>query len=72
MAEVGEAWQSGYAERLIRTIKEKEVDLSDYVDYREACQRLSCFLDEVYTHECIHSSLGYLPRAEFESEWLAE
>jgi len=30
MAESGEAWQNGYAERLIRTIKEEEVDLSDY------------------------------------------
>ena len=33
MAEVGEAWQNGYAERLIRTIKEEEVDLSEYFDY---------------------------------------
>jgi transposase InsO family protein len=30
MAEVGAAWQNGAAERLIRTIKEEEVDLSDY------------------------------------------
>ena len=29
MAEVGEAWQNGYAERVIRTIKEEEVDLAD-------------------------------------------
>jgi len=28
MADVGKAWQNGYAERLIRTIKEEEVDLS--------------------------------------------
>jgi transposase InsO family protein len=27
MAEVGQAWQNGYAERLIRTIKEEEIDL---------------------------------------------
>ena len=30
MAEVGEPTQNGYAERLMRTIKEEEVDLSDY------------------------------------------
>jgi len=29
MAEVGAAWQNGYAERLMRTIKEEEVELSD-------------------------------------------
>lgn len=72
MAEAGEAWQNGYAERLIRTIKEEEVDLSDYTDYRDARQRLGCFLDEVYTHKRIHSSLGYLTPAEFESEWLTK
>ncbi len=33
MAEVGAAWQNGYAERLMRTIKEEEVDLADYVNY---------------------------------------
>jgi len=32
MADVGEAWQNGYAERLIWTIKEEEVDLSEYID----------------------------------------
>lgn len=34
MAEVGAAWQNGYAERLMRTIKEEEMDLSDYDNYR--------------------------------------
>jgi putative transposase len=29
MAEIGAAWQNGYAERLMRTIKEEEVDLSE-------------------------------------------
>ena len=32
MAEIGQAWQNGYAERLMRTIKEEEVDLSEYED----------------------------------------
>ena len=71
MAEVGEAWQNGYAERLMRTIKEEEVDLSDYDDYHDAYQQLGHFLDEVYMHKRIHSSLGYLTPAEFESQWRA-
>jgi len=28
----GEAWQNGYAERLIQTIKEEGIDLSEYLD----------------------------------------
>lgn len=72
MAEIGEAWQNGYAERLIRTIKEEEVDLSDYQDYTEALCHIGRFLDEVYMHKRIHSSLGYLTPAEFERQWLQE
>lgn len=72
MAEVGEAWQNGYAERLVRTIKEEEVDLSEYEDYADAYRQLGRFLDEVYMLKRIHSALGYLTPAEFESQWLKE
>ena len=72
MADQGEAWQNGYAERLIRTIKEEEVDLSEYLDYHDAYRQLGRFLDEVYMHKRIHSSLGYLTPTEFEAQWLQE
>jgi len=72
MAEVGAAWQNGYAERLMRTIKEEEVDLSEYEDYADAMRQIGRFLDEVYMHKRIHSSLGYLTPAEFESQWRQE
>ena len=72
MADVGAAWQNGYAERLIRTIKEEEVYLADYCDYHEAYQELGRFLDDVYMHKRIHSSLGYLTPAEFEAQWRME
>lgn len=51
MAEVGAAWQNGYAERLMRTIKEEEVDLSEYEDYPDALRQLGRFLDEVYMRQ---------------------
>jgi transposase InsO family protein len=72
MADVGQAWQNGYAERLIRTIKEDEVDLSEYLDYHDACRQIGRFLDDVYIHKRIHSSLGYLTPAEFEAKWRKE
>ena len=72
MAEVGAAWQNGYAERLMRTIKEEEVDLSEYEDYTDAVSQLGRFLDEVYMLKRIHSSLGYLTPVEFEQHWLQQ
>jgi len=72
MADAGEAWQNGYAERLMRTIKEEEVDLSEYIDYNDAYRQLGRFLDDVYMHKRIHSSLGYLTPAEFEDQWREE
>lgn len=69
MAEVGEATQNGYAERVIRTIKEEEVYLSDYRDFSEAYSQIGRFIDEVYQTKRIHSALGYLTPAEFETQW---
>jgi transposase InsO family protein len=72
MADVGAAWQNGYAERLIRTIKEEEVYLSEYGDYHDALRQLGRFLDDVYMHKRIHSALGYLTPVELESQWLCQ
>jgi putative transposase len=74
MAEVGAAWHAkrGYTERLMRTIKEEEVDLSDYEDYTDALGQLRRFLNDVYMHKRIHSALGYLTPFEFEERWQHE
>ena len=72
MDDVGEAWQNGYAERLLRTIKEEEVDLSEYIDYNDAYRQIGRFLDDLYMHKRIHSSLGYLTPAKFEEQWRKE
>lgn len=69
MAAVGKAEENGYAERLMRTIKEEEVDLSDYRDFQEASQEICRFIEEVYMTKRIHSSLGYLTPAEYETAW---
>lgn len=69
MAEVGHAEQNGYAERVIRTIKEEEVYLSEYQDYEDALAQIGHFIDEVYLTKRIHSALGYLTPAEYEAQW---
>jgi transposase InsO family protein len=69
MAAIGEPRENGYAERLMRTIKEEEVNLSEYHDFADAQRQLACFLDDVYNLKRIHSSLGYLTPREFEEQW---
>lgn len=69
MATQGKPEENGYAERLMRTIKEEEVDLSDYQDYHDAYQQIGRFIEDVYMTKRIHSALGYLNPAEFEAAW---
>ena len=42
-------WENGYAERLIRTLKEEEVHLNVYEDIYEARERIGHFMTQVYT-----------------------
>jgi putative transposase len=72
MAAVGAPRENGFAERLIRTIKEEEVDLADYEDFADALAQIGCFIDDVYRTKRIHSALGYLTPVEFEAAWLQE
>jgi transposase InsO family protein len=69
MAAVGEPRENGYAERLMRTIKEEEVDLTEYLDYADAYRQIGRFIEAVYNRKRIHSALGYLTPEEFEQQW---
>jgi putative transposase len=69
MARQGKPKENGYAERLMRTIKEEEVDLSEYLDLDDARRQIGRFMEEVYMTKRIHSALGYLTPAEFEAAW---
>jgi putative transposase len=72
MAAIGEPRENGYVERLMRTIKEEEVDLSEYHDFADAHRQITRFLDDVYNIKRIHSALGYLTPLEFEQQWRLE
>lgn len=72
MAAVGEPRANGYAERLMRTLKEEEVDLTEYLDFDDAWQQLGRFIDAVYNRKRIHSALGYLTPEEFEARWQSQ
>ena len=69
MAAEGKSEEKVYADRLLRTIKEEEVDLSDYHDFADALSQIGHFIEQVYLHKRIHSSLGYITPVEFEEAW---
>ena len=71
MAGVGKPEENGYAERLMRTIKEEEVELSEYNDLDDAREQIGQFLEDVYMTKRIHSALGYVTPVEFEALWRA-
>ena len=45
LAHRGRPWKNGYAERLIRTLKEEEIHLNDYDDITEAKTRIGHFIE---------------------------
>ncbi|MBE0410656.1 MAG: IS3 family transposase [Anaerolineales bacterium] len=69
MAAVGKAEENGYAERVIRTIKEVVVELSEYLDFQDALEQIGHFIEDVYMTKRVHSALGYLTPGEFETPW---
>jgi putative transposase len=67
MASVGNPYENAKAESFFRTLKMEEVYIKDYRDFAEAHHNLGEFIEEVYNHKRLHSSLGYLPPVEFEA-----
>ena len=71
VAHRGRPWENGYAERLIRTLKEEEVYLNDYQNITEARDRIGQFITQVYHQKRPHSALGYLTPMEFQRKNLS-
>jgi putative transposase len=67
MAAVGNPYQNALAESFFATLKREEVYLHDYQTFTEAETHLEHFIDAVYNHKRLHSSLGYRPPSEFEA-----
>jgi putative transposase len=67
MAAIGNVYENALAESFFATLKREEVYLHEYRSLAEAEANLEHFIDTVYNHKRLHSSLGYRPPSEFEA-----
>lgn len=69
MSRKGNPYDNARIESFYKTLKTEEVDVHDYLDLEDAQQNLDRFIGECYNHERLHSSLGYVPPAEFAARY---
>ncbi len=71
MSAVGNPYDNAKAESFFKTLKQEEVYLKEYNSFADAEQNLTTFIEKVYNEKRLHSSLGYVPPAEFEAAYLS-
>lgn len=69
MSSVGNPYDNAKAESFFKTLKLEEVYLKEYESFADAEANLEQFIEQVYNTKRLHSSLGYLPPAEFEATY---
>lgn len=67
MSRRGQPRDNPQAESFFRTLKMEQVYLTEYLDLDDAFAQIARFIEDVYNHKRLHSSLGYLPPNEFEA-----
>ena len=69
MSRKGNPYDNAKAESFMKTLKYEQVYLSEYENLSDARAQIGHFLEAVYNQKRLHSSLGYLPPAEFEQAY---
>jgi putative transposase len=67
MSRVGNPYDNAKAESFMKTLKQEEVNGSDYRDAADARERIGTFIEQVYNLQRLHSALDYRPPAEYEA-----
>jgi putative transposase len=67
MSKVGTPEDNAFIEAFFRTLKQEEVYAKNYETLKDVVKNLPKFIDEIYNTKRLHSSLGYMPPAEFDA-----
>ena len=70
MSGKGNAYDNAFAESFMKTLKVEEVYIKEYETFEDAYTNIRDFIELVYNEKRLHSSIGYVPPAEFEAEVL--
>ena len=70
MSRKGNPYDNAKAESFMKTLKTEEIELNEYSTLADAKNNIEHFIDVVYNHKRLHSSLGYVPPAEFEATFM--
>ena len=71
MSRKANPWDNAACESFMKTLKYEEVLRSEYRNLAEARASIREFLEKVYNEKRLHSSLDYVPPAEFEANLAA-
>lgn len=71
MSRTGNPYDNAKMESFYKTLKTEEVDLQEYVDLDDARRHIEFFIADLYNCRRLHSSLGYVPPAEFAARYTA-
>jgi transposase InsO family protein len=67
MSAPGNPYDNAFAESFMKTLKNEEVHLCEYESFTDVVERIPQFIEAVYNQKRVHSSIQYLPPAEFEA-----
>lgn len=71
MSRTGNPYDNAKMESFYKTLKTEEVDLQEYADLDDARRHIDVFIADLYNRRRLHSSLGYVPPAEFAARYTA-